>query len=104
MRASDTVARLAGDEFVVVAEGLVNGAADAELVAGKIVAAMTEPFVLSGQEVVMSTSIGVAVDAHGELAPTDLLARADAAMYRAKQSGRNRYRLVEVEPLGAAGP
>ncbi|ROR35136.1 bifunctional diguanylate cyclase/phosphodiesterase [Inmirania thermothiophila] len=90
VRESDTVARLAGDEFtVVLAE--IRRAADAERVARAILAELERPYVLEGQEVQISGSVGIAIfPEDGEDAET-LLRHADAAMYRAKEAGRNAY-------------
>jgi len=84
VRRGDTVARLGGDEFAVVLPEVTNDGAPG-LVAAKIQAAMSEPFLLEEQEVHVSCSIGVAVhpeDAGGRQA---LLRAADAAVYHAKQ-------------------
>src|SRR5581483_1065937 len=84
VRRGDTVARLGGDEFAVVLPEVTNEHAP-DLVASKIQSAMSAPFVLEGQEVHVSCSIGVAVhpeDAGGRQA---LLRAADAAVYHAKQ-------------------
>ena len=86
----DTVARISGDEFAVILGDLARPD-DAALVAQKIIERLAAPFPLAGQEVFVTASIGIAVfPADGEDAET-LLGAADAAMYRAKQSGRNSY-------------
>ncbi|WP_374564783.1 diguanylate cyclase domain-containing protein [Ideonella sp.] len=97
LRASDTVGRVGGDEFVVVLHPMA-AAADAAAVAEKIRAALDQPFELAGQRLQISASIGVAVyPADG--ADGDALARAaDEAMYRAKRQGSNRVVLVGAEP------
>jgi len=89
VRGSDTVARLGGDEFTVVLEDL-HDSAEADRVAEKLIEAFRLPFRLTGEaEVVISTSIGVALyPDHGQVA-SDLLKYADSAMYGAKESGRN---------------
>lgn len=88
---STTVARLGGDEFTVIAEEL-SGMAAAEALARQLVAAFEAPLRIDGaSEVVISPSIGIALyPDHAEL-PTDLLKFADAAMYRAKEQGRNTF-------------
>jgi diguanylate cyclase (GGDEF)-like protein/PAS domain S-box-containing protein len=92
VRETDTVARLGGDEFVVILEGLHNGA-ESNLVADKILKEMKRPFDLDGHTLLATTSIGIACHAGKEaIAPEELLARADAALYRAKADGRNNYR------------
>ncbi|MES2187162.1 MAG: diguanylate cyclase [Pseudomonadota bacterium] len=93
VRTTDAVARLAGDEFVVVLENL-GGQDAAEAVAAKIVAQVGSlPFELEGRLLEVTTSVGVVlhwpVQEPGDGA--DLLARADAALYDAKGLGRNRY-------------
>src|SRR3954451_4791070 len=94
VRASDLVARVGGDEFVVLLADLEVGRelAVAELVAAGIHDALTRPFVISGAEFFVGTSIGIALwpsDAFGAPQPDaeGLLRKADAAMYEAKQSG-----------------
>jgi len=95
LREVDTVARLAGDEFVVILENLQTQQ-DALTVADKILRAMHTPFALTHSNVHVSSSIGVAIylpDEDGEVGPEELLAMADKAMYAAKRLGKNR---VEV--------
>lgn len=91
VRKTDTVARLAGDEFTVILEGLRDPECDTRDVAEKIVAAMDAPFELGEHQVRVTTSIGLAIHAAGEVDMESLLRRADDAMYRAKQSGKNRW-------------
>jgi len=91
VRQGDTIARLAGDEFTVILEDITE-ARDSAVVAQKILSLMAEPFDLQGHEARISSSIGVA------LYPTDaedtqtLIKLADAAMYQAKNQGRNACR------------
>jgi len=92
VRGTDTVARLAGDEFVVVLEGL-NIGPEAEQVARKILRSMTRPFEVGGTTLSVTTSIGVVVSGSGPEEAADLLTRADEALYRAKRSGRNTFAL-----------
>ncbi|MBK5965406.1 hypothetical protein CCR95_15240 [Thiocystis minor] len=94
VRDVDTVARLGGDEFVVMLEDLGEDADDVRNVAAeigaKILAALGEPYQLAEHRHLSTPSIGVILF-QGRLASVDeLLSRADLAMYRAKQSGRNR--------------
>lgn len=91
VRDSDTVARLGGDEFVVVLPSL-KSAEDAEVVAKKILASVGSPYELSGHPVRTSPSIGIALYPENAADGDELLKHADAAMYEAKQSGRNAYR------------
>jgi diguanylate cyclase (GGDEF)-like protein len=93
VRESDTVARLAGDEFTMILEGL-GGAHDAETVARKVLESLRPPIVLAGREVTISSSIGIvlyAKDDGGEVSAEALLELADKALYSAKSGGRNRY-------------
>ncbi len=92
VRASDLVARLGGDEFVVVVEGF-RAPADLEVVARKIVDLVGQPLLLDEHEVPMSVSVGVAVSPQDGAEVEPLLRSGDAAMYHAKQQGRNRYAL-----------
>ncbi len=90
VRAQDTVARLSGDEFVVVLE-LLTGADDAVPVAKAIAHQFSRPFMLDGREVVITASIGIALSDAGQDDADSLLRNADLAMYRAKSDGRARY-------------
>jgi len=102
VRASDTVARLGGDEFTVLLEGLACPDFACE-VADKILAAMHSPLRLGDAIVTVSTSIGIAWAADGEIAPADLLNRADAALYCAKAKGKNNYQFaIDGDPLSAS--
>jgi len=91
VRTTDTVARLGGDEFVVLLEDLKDGAS-ALRIADKILEAMRAPISVDGQEVLITTSIGIA-QAAGEDEGA-LLKRADAALYDAKAGGRNGFRVA----------
>jgi diguanylate cyclase (GGDEF)-like protein/PAS domain S-box-containing protein len=91
VRTSDSAARLAGDEFVIVLED-VKGAAEAARVGAKVVEAMRRPFVTSAGPLQLTTSIGIVL-ADGAASLPDqeaLLGRADSALYAAKHGGRDR--------------
>lgn len=92
VRSTDFVGRLAGDEFVVVLEGL-HAASEAEIVAGKIIEAINRPFATSAGELSVGTSIGIAIHPRDELGGEELLGRADQALYLAKGAGRNQWRM-----------
>jgi diguanylate cyclase (GGDEF)-like protein/PAS domain S-box-containing protein len=95
VRSVDTVARLSGDEFTVILEGLA-APADAEAVAMKLVEAMRSPMRLDGSLVHVSTSVGLALLEPGDSDPASLLRRADEALYEAKRAGRDRYAISPV--------
>jgi len=96
VRASDLVARLGGDEFVLLVEDFADSA-DLEEIAAKILAGFAPTFVVDGQELSLSASVGVCTyPADGVDAPT-LVSNADIAMYRAKEQGRNRHCFYAAE-------
>ena len=90
IRQSDTVARLSGDEFTVILEGL-RGADDAETIAAKLVETLRAPIALAGKLFVTTASVGVALWNEGETDDAELLRRADTALYEAKRRGRDGY-------------
>jgi diguanylate cyclase (GGDEF)-like protein len=90
-RRADTVARLAGDEFVILMEELTDPA-DVDLVARRVVLSIREPIELLGHSLVVTVSVGSAIYPKDDIHISALLAKADAAMYEAKTSGRNGYR------------
>jgi diguanylate cyclase (GGDEF)-like protein/PAS domain S-box-containing protein len=96
VRRGDTVGRFGGDEFLVVAED-VAGETGAVHAAERLMLALAEPFDLDGSEVVISASIGIALAGPGAdaVGADSLVRNADAAMYRAKDSGRNRVAVFE---------
>ncbi len=85
IRAGDTVARFGGDEFVVLLSS-VTGADDAAHVAGKLLDAVSAPFRIEGHEVRTTASVGVSVYPVDGTSPDELVASADAAMYRQKRA------------------
>jgi diguanylate cyclase (GGDEF)-like protein/PAS domain S-box-containing protein len=96
VRTGDTVARLTGDEFAVVLADLAR-AEDAALVAQKVLDRLSQPFILRGQETFITASVGIAAFPGDGDAAEALINAADAAMYRAKQSGRNAYHFFTAE-------
>ena len=97
VRGTDTVARLAGDEFVVILENLAD-AGDADLMGRKIMPRLRQPFALKTASVQLSASIGVAIFTPGSSEDLEaLLTRADRAMYAAKRGGKNN--VVVAAPL-----
>jgi len=96
VRFTDTVSRLAGDEFTVILEG-IKSADEAALVAGKILNAFAAPFTLEQGERRVSTSIGVAYAANAALTIAELGEAADQALYAAKEQGRGRFALRQLD-------
>jgi diguanylate cyclase (GGDEF)-like protein/PAS domain S-box-containing protein len=102
VRRLDTVSRLGGDEFVVVLDNLHYEPAQAEKqarrVCEKIMAAFKKPFMLKHYQHYTTPSIGVVLFDHEHLSQTDeLLRRADLAMYKAKEAGRNGFRFFDTQ-------
>jgi len=89
-RAVDTVGRLGGDEFVVIMSD-IRAPADAALLAEKIIATLGRPYSIDGRELHITPSIGIAVCPEDGCDASALIQHADAAMYLAKESGRNNY-------------
>jgi diguanylate cyclase (GGDEF)-like protein/PAS domain S-box-containing protein len=100
VRAVDSVARLSGDEFLLVLPGAGNAAA--AVVADKLVELLRAPIELDGRTVVVSPSIGISLFPHDAENFEELLRTADMAMYRAKEGGRNRYRFYTRQMNAAA--
>jgi diguanylate cyclase (GGDEF)-like protein/PAS domain S-box-containing protein len=90
IRESDTLARLGGDEFLCILPK-INSRDDVERISGKLLEAFTEPVAISGQSLHISTSIGIALYPTDGDEPHTLLRNADAALYQAKDLGRNTY-------------
>jgi diguanylate cyclase (GGDEF)-like protein len=93
VRNGDTVARLGGDEFMVLLENLsgqpMEASAQTEIVSEKILAAISQPYVLDSHEYNCTASIGATLFNGRSLAPEELMKQADIAMYQAKKAGRN---------------
>ena len=94
LRATDVAGRLAGDEFVVLIEA-PHGLHEPAVVARKILDAMQGVWLVDGQSVQVTTSVGIAFAREEILSADALLAKADSALYQAKSAGRNRF-IVEM--------
>ena len=90
VRESDTIARLGGDEFVVLLSGQ-RSPEDSSIVAEKILGALTDPVAAGGRRFDIGASIGISVFPRDGANAEQLLKHADAAMYRVKEAGKNRY-------------
>ncbi|MDH4446008.1 MAG: EAL domain-containing protein [Acidovorax sp.] len=106
VRTIDTVARLGGDEFVVVVGGLSGqapaAAAEAEAIGCKLLQSLNQPYRIQDSDVHSTPSIGIALFSSLELPVTELLKRADLAMYQAKSQGRNMLSFFDPAVQAAA--
>ncbi|MBV8958647.1 MAG: EAL domain-containing protein [Actinobacteria bacterium] len=96
VRYGDTVARFGGDEFAVLCEELPSIEKATE-VAGRILAALGQPVAIDGRRVAVSASIGISGTEDHAATPDIVLREADAAMYHAKELGRDRYEVFDQE-------
>ena len=101
IREADTVARIGGDEFVILLEDLgedkIEAAAYTETIAKKILDLMAQPYKLDTYEHIGSVSIGATLFFNHETDIEDVLKQADIAMYQAKDAGRNTIRFFDVQ-------
>jgi diguanylate cyclase (GGDEF)-like protein len=101
IRPGDTLARLSGDEFVIVCEGITEKL-QVHMIAGRIVDALGTPFSLDDAVVELSASVGIAFSAKGEDDPEQVLREADIAMYQAKRRGGGTHQVVDVREQSLA--
>lgn len=99
VRASDTVARLAGDEFVVVFELVesYNESGEAGVLGQRIIDAMAPPFQIGALTLQMTTSIGIALADIAHAQPAEVMQAADEALYRVKAQGRNGWLVHDLD-------
>ena len=97
MRPGDTAARIGGDEFVVVAEGVRRE--DADALAARLGSALRQEFEVDGHRLRISASIGIALYPEDGRSAQDLISHADAAMYRAKAGGRDAHHFFDPSML-----
>jgi diguanylate cyclase (GGDEF)-like protein len=95
LRPGDTLARLSGDEFVILCEDL-DEPAQVDVIAARIGKVMAEPIVLSDVEMSMTASVGIAFSGPGDQLSGQLLQEADTAMYQAKRKGGARHQVVDL--------
>jgi len=95
-RASDTLCRFGGDEFLLLVEGLENDG-EIDAIATRLMSAFAEPFVVGGTTVIQEGSLGIVPWSLGDEDPSLLIARADTAMYEAKRLGKGRHVVFDPE-------
>ncbi|KWU19149.1 hypothetical protein AS149_12945 [Burkholderia cenocepacia] len=96
MRAGDTVARIGGDEFVLLIRD-VRTNADAKRIGARIVNSLQHPFLVAGRQLHVTTSLGLALYPGDGVDESTLLKRADLAMYQSKERGKNQYSLYSQD-------
>ena len=96
VRETDTIARMGGDEFAVVQVAIAEHT-DATSLALRIIEAVSAPYEIDGQQVVIGASVGIAVGQGDNLSHHDLMGNADLALYQAKADGRGTFRFFEAD-------
>ena len=96
IRQEDTVARIGGDEFVLLLED-IGKPEHAGVIAEKLISILNRPFLLDDQEIGVTASMGICLYPRDGMNPEVLMRNADAAMYRAKEEGRNTYQFYTEE-------
>jgi diguanylate cyclase (GGDEF)-like protein/PAS domain S-box-containing protein len=97
LRETDVLARLGGDEFAIIQVGETNQPQAAAGLADRIIEIIREPYVIEGNEVSVGASIGIAMAPADGTEPTELIKKADLALYRTKAQGRNAHRFFDVQ-------
>ena len=92
---TDTIARMGGDEFVIV-QAMIADPTEATSLAQAVIDGLSEPYDLDGQQAVIGVSIGISVGPGDGSSPDKLLRNADLALYRAKSDGRGAFRFFEL--------
>jgi predicted signal transduction protein with EAL and GGDEF domain len=96
VRARDTVARVGGDEFVILHD-TKDPSKEAAALASRLIEVISAPYDVNGHQVTIGTSVGIAVPLDDDVTPESLLAQADMALYSSKGSGRGTYSFFEQE-------
>ncbi len=96
VRKEDTLARLSGDEFVLVVQNIKSAEGAAQVV-HKVMASLARIFLIQDQEIYTSVSIGISLYPHDGTDPETLIRNAETAMYRAKETGRSNYQLFTAD-------
>ena len=102
VRATDTVARIGGDEFIVLLPDL-RIPAEAESIAAKIVAAVAQPYAIDSEQAVITVSVGVVTYPEAASDLDALMRCADEAMYAAKQKGKNSFHVYRPGSTATGG-
>jgi len=95
-RETDTIARMGGDEFAIV-QVAISQPADAAALANRIIEVVSEPYEIDGRQVIIGTSVGIAMAPSDGDSPDELMRNADLALYRAKGEGRGTFHFFEPE-------
>ncbi len=98
LRESDTVARMGGDEFVIILDSIRNKM-DVSKITEKLLNNIYLPIQLGEHSIQITASVGISIAEKRNLPDLDLLKNSDAAMYQAKGSGKNNYRFFDPEEL-----
>jgi diguanylate cyclase (GGDEF)-like protein/PAS domain S-box-containing protein len=102
LRDTDTVARFGGDEYMILLEDL-RELSDAAALAEKLCELVSQPIDVNGQEMCLTTSIGISITPEDSSDAEQLIRFADTAMYRAKEMGRNNYQFFTPDMNAHAG-
>ena len=95
LRSGDTLARMSGDEFVILCEDVENSA-HVDTIASRVGAAISTPFNLLSMEIEITASVGIAFMGPGDQLSEELLRDADTAMYQAKRKGGGRHQIIDL--------
>jgi len=101
LRATDTVARMGGDEFALLLED-IKRSRDVAPIAQKIMARISEPFSMENKEMFVTASIGISIYPENGIIPQTLLRNADVAMFRTKEGGKNNYQFYSGDMVAKA--
>jgi diguanylate cyclase (GGDEF)-like protein/PAS domain S-box-containing protein len=102
LRETDMLARIGGDEFAIIQSGESNQQYAAAELADRVIDVLARPFDLDGNQVTIGTSIGIALAPADAVDPTELVKKADIALYRMKSEGRDDYRFFDPDMTASA--